>query len=297
MDINQDTLNLLYRAVNTAFDKGSKLYKPYWEQIASLSLSTSGEESYSWLGEFSRLREWIGDRQIQQMKIYDYSIKNIKYEATEGVPAEYIEDDRYGVLMPKFEDMGYAAASHPDELIFDLLAKGFETKCYDGKNFFDAEHPVGEVGPGTVVSNMQDGDSSPWFLLDTSRPLKPMIFQRRRDYRLLSKTDPQTDNHVFMRDEFLYGVDARVNAGFGFWQMAFGSKDILSEANFDLAMSSMMSLKSDKGRKLGIKPTLLVVGPNNRAAAKRIVKSEKDAGGGSNVNFNEVDLAVVPWLD
>ena len=61
------------------------------------------------------------------MKIHDYSVKNKKYEATEGIKAEYIEDDNYGVLMPKFADMGYAAATHPDELIFELLASGF---CY-----------------------------------------------------------------------------------------------------------------------------------------------------------------------
>ena len=297
MDINQDTFDLLYRAVNTAFDKGNKMYKPYWEQVASLMVSSSWEETYAWIGEFTRFKEWVGDRQIEEMRTYDYSVKNVKFEATEGIPAEYVEDDRYGILMPKFEDMGYAAASHPDELIFDLLLKGFETPCYDGQNFFDTDHPVGDKGSELSVSNMQDGDKSPWFLFDTSRPLKPMIFQRRREYRLQSKEDPRTDHHVFMRDEFLYGVDARVAAGFGFWQMAFGSKAELTEANFDKAMSSMMGLRSDKGRKLGIKPTLLVVGPENRAAAKKIVAAERDAAGASNVNFNEVELAIIPWLD
>ena len=297
MDINQQTHDLLYRAVNTAFDKGGKMYTPYWEQVASLIISSSWEETYAWVGEFSRLKEWVGDRQVEEMKTYDYSVKNVKFEATETIPAEYVEDDRYGILMPKFEDMGYAAASHPDELIFDLLLKGFETLCYDGQNFFDTDHPVGETASQQSVSNMQAGNSSPWFLLDTSRPLKPMIFQKRRDYRLQTKTDAQSDHHVFMTDKFLYGVDARVAAGFGFWQMAFGSKADLTEDNFDSAMSSMMGLKSDKGRKLGIKPTLLVVGPKNRAAAKKIVKAERDAAGGSNINFNEVELAIVPWLD
>ena len=297
MDMNQDTFDLLYRAVSTAFDKGNKMYKPYWEQVASLVVSSSWEETYAWLGEFSRLKEWVGDRQIEEMRAYDYSVKNVKFEATESISAEFVEDDRYGILMPKFEDMGYAAASHPDELIFDLLLKGFQTACYDGQNFFDTDHPVGNEGSEESVSNMQDGDKSPWFLFDTSRPLKPMIFQKRRDYRLQSKTDPQTDHHVFMKDEFLYGVDARVAAGFGFWQMAFGSKAELTEANFDSAMSSMMGLRSDKGRKLGIKPTLLVVGPENRAAAKKIVAAERDAAGASNINFNEVELAIIPWLD
>lgn len=297
MDIKPETIDLLYRAVNTAFDKGLNMYEPFWEKVASLVVSSSGEESYAWLGEFARLKTWIGERQIEQMKVYDYSIKNIKFEATESISAEYVEDDTYGVLMPKFEDMGYAAASHPDELVFTLLSKGFETQCYDGQNFFDTDHPVGEEGNTESVSNMQDGDKPAWFLLDTSRPLKPMIFQRRRDYRLQSKVDPKTSHHTFMFDEFLYGIDARVNAGFGFWQMAFGSKAELTPDNFDSAVASMYRLKSDKGRKLGIKPTLLAVGPENRANAKRIVAAERDASGASNVNFNEVELVVIPWLE
>ena len=33
----------------------------------------------------------------------------------------------------------------------------------------------------------------------------------------------ETDENVFMKKQFLYGADSRGNAGFGFWQMAFGS--------------------------------------------------------------------------
>ncbi len=38
----------------------------------------------------------------------------------------------------------------------------------------------------------------------------------------MSKT-AETDDNVFMKKQFLYGADSRGNAGFGFWQMAFGS--------------------------------------------------------------------------
>ena len=31
----------------------------------------------------------------------------------------------------------------------------------------------------------------------------------------------ETDDNVFMKKTFLYGVDSRGNAGFGFWQMAY----------------------------------------------------------------------------
>jgi phage major head subunit gpT-like protein len=297
MNISPSALKALYSAVNAAFQQGRASYAPLWEKVATLVPSSTAQEDYSWLGEFSRLREWLGDRQVNRMKVYDYSVKNKKFEATEGIGAERIEDDAYGVLMPKFQDMGHAAATHPDELVFALLAAGFTTPCYDKQYFFDTDHPVGEGESAASVSNLQAGSSPAWFLLDTSRPLKPLIFQKRREYRLNAKTDAGNSDHVFMADEYLYGVDARVNAGFGFWQMAFGSKATLDATNFDAAMEAMGSLKSDKGRPLGVMPNVLVVGPKNRAKAKAVIEAERLANGGSNTNFKAVEVMVVPWLE
>ncbi|MFZ3487278.1 Mu-like prophage major head subunit gpT family protein [Vibrio harveyi] len=289
-------LSILYTAVKANFQQGRNMYTPMWEKVATLVPSTTSTETYAWLGEFTRLREWIGERQVNRMKLHGYTLANKKFEATEGIPRDYVEDETYGVMMPKFQDMGYAASSHPDEMVFALLAAGFTTKCYDGQFFFDTDHPVGDEGATESVSNMQAGSKNPWFLLDTSRPLKPMIYQRRKDYNLTNKTDAADSDHVYMLDEFLYGVDARGNWGFGFWQQAFGSKDTLNEANFDSAVQKMMEFKSDKGRPLGIKPSLLIVGPSNRAAGKALIEAEKKANGADNTNFKAVELLVVPWL-
>ena len=61
--------------------------------------------------------------------------------------------------------------------------------------------------------------------------IKPVIFQRRRDYDL-RRMDTRDDEHVFMRDAYRYGVDARVNAGYGLWQLAYGSKQTLNADNY-----------------------------------------------------------------
>lgn len=61
-----------------------------------------------------------------------------------------------------------------------------------------------------------------WFLLCTKRPVKPFIFQNRRKPQLVGKDSPNDDN-VFWQKEFVYGVDMRCNAGYGLWQLAFGS--------------------------------------------------------------------------
>lgn len=45
-------------------------------------------------------------------------------------------------------------------------------------------------------------------------------WQQRKKPKFVSKTQ-ETDDNVFMKKTFLYGVDSRGNAGFGFWQMAY----------------------------------------------------------------------------
>ncbi len=298
MNMTPQAMSALYTAVKTAFNTGRGSYTPLWPKLATLVPSTTGTESYAWLGQFPRLREWIGDRQVNQLKAHDYSLKNKKYESTVGIPRDAIEDDQYGVYMPLMQEMGYAAAYHPDEMLFALLPAGFTTPCYDGQNFFDTDHPVNNPESGTQesVSNIQAGANPPWYLLDTRRPLKPFIFQRRRDYSIDAKTDKGQSDHVFMADEYLYGTDGRGNWGFGFWQQGFASKAELSEENFETGIQRMMTFKSDEGRPLGIDPNLLVVGPSNRAAAKKVIEAENKAGGESNTNYKAVEILVVPWL-
>ncbi len=296
MIINSANLSRLAVAVKTVYNTGFRGAAPLWQKVATKVPSTTGTEEYDWLGQFPRLREWIGDRQIKNLSEHGYSIKNKPFESTVAIPRAAIEDDTYGVYNPLFEEMGYAAATHPDELVFGLLAAAFTTKCYDKQFFCDTDHPVGNETDGmTSVSNMQSGGGDAWFLLDVSRPLKPLIFQSRKDYNLAAMTKEE-DESVFMRAEYRYGVDTRGNAGFGFWQQAFGSKATLDATNFEAARAAMERFKSDEGRALRVKPTLLVCGPSNRAAAQAVVGTRTLAGGGDNPNYQAVEILVVPEL-
>lgn len=291
MLINAANLGELFRGFKTNFLEGSGMVTPEWQKIATLVTERALEVKYSWLAALPGLRQWIGERHVKSLALHDYTVKNVPFEMTIAVMREHIEFDRYGQFAPAMREMGYEAAIHPDRLVFDLLAAGFASECYDEQYFFDADHPVGNG----VVSNMQAGAGAPWFLLDTTRPVKPFLFQKARDYDFQSMTSP-TDERVFMSREFRYGVDAFVNAGYGLWQLAFGSKAALSTANFDAAMAAMMAQKNDEGRPIGVRPNLLVVGPSNRAAALEAVKVARQAGGADNKNFNAVDVLVTPYL-
>ena len=270
-----------------------------WEKIATRVPSSSASNTYGWLNQFPTLREWVGDRVLKDMAASAYQVQNKLYEGTVGVKRTDIEDDNVGVYTPLFAEMGRAAKNHADQLVFALLAAGETTVCYDGQNFFDTDHPVfpnvDGTGTAATVSNLQAGTGPAWYLLDTSRALKPLIFQERTTPELEALTSTQ-DEGVFMRDEYRYGIRYRCNAGFGFWQLAYKSKAALDAANFNAAMAAMMGVKADGGRPMGVKPTTLVVPPSLRAAALSLIEAQLTTGGESNPNYKAVEVIVSPWL-
>lgn len=290
MIINPQTLRGIYTAFNTIFNKALTEVQPMYTEIASVVPSTTDSETYSWLGDIPSMREWVGDREIQNLTASGYTIRNKPFELTEGVDRDAVEDDKLGIYNVRIETLAQSAAAHPDELIFDLLAAGFTEKCFDGQPFFSNAHKIGAktvsnmshdklsldayikartsimsltnskgralalipdklVVPPALEKDARDilvadfvngtkntmqgtakllvaprlaGHDSSWFLLCTQRPVKPLIYQQHKKAKFVSLT-AESDPNVFMSKKFLYGVDSRGNAGFGFWQMAFGS--------------------------------------------------------------------------
>ena len=293
MVINQQNLSGIYSSFNTLFNKGFENMHPQYERVCMTVPSASRDETYAWLGQMPELREWIGEREIQNLCANAYTIRNKDYELTVSVPRNDIMDDCVGIYAPLVQNMGESARMHPDTLVFELFPGGFQSKCYDGAAFFSNRHPLdingkpfqsnigdkaltaasyaeartqmmtlkGEHGrslkvvPDLLVvvpqneakareilfadliqgnSNINKGtcdlivvpeladNGGQWFLLSTKRSIRPLIFQEREKPRFVSKTKNEDDN-VFFNNEYLYGVNARYNAGYGLWQLAYGS--------------------------------------------------------------------------
>ncbi len=297
MQINNHNLTALNVAFKAAFMAGLAMAPSQWKQIATEVPSTTGSEEYGWLGQMPGLREWVGDRVVNAIAQHGYSIRNKDWEDTVAVPRNAIDDDQYGVYTPLFQELGRAAESHPDELVFGTALKnGFSSLCYDGQNFFDTDHPVlAADGSTTSVSNSGGGSGTPWFVLDTSRVIKPVILQMRKKPVFTAKTKPDDEN-VFQRKEYVWGVDGRWNIGYGFWQMAYGSKQTLDETALAAAIAAIGSFKGDYGRPLGLRPTLLVVPPSLELAAEKLLVATTGANGATNVMANKLKLLVAPWL-
>lgn len=298
MIINRFNLKALYVAFSAAFASGLGSAPSNYQRIATVVPSTTRTNEYGWLGKFPKMREWVGDRVVNGMESHGYSIKNKSFEVTVGVDRDDIEDDNLGLYTPMMQDLGQTAGEHPDELVFALLKAGPSTLCYDGQYFFDTDHPV-IAADGTTESqanwNNNGGSGTAWYLLDTRRPLKPIIFQDRKKPKLVAK-DQEEDDNVFDRKQFVYGVDSRCNVGYGFWQQAYGSRATLDEAGLIAAYTAMTERKGDNGRTLGIKPSLLVVPPSLEFAARKLVNATTLANGADNVLKGLVEVLSDPRL-
>jgi phage major head subunit gpT-like protein len=296
LTVNRANLNDMFRGFQTLFQNAFDGAPSQWNQVAMQVPSTTSEEKYAWLGMVTRFREWLGDRVIQNLMAYDFTIKNKSWENTVAVSRDDIEDDKYGVYAPLFSQLGMDAKQHPDELVFALLADGFASLGYDGQFFFDTDHPVlGVDGAVTSVANTEAGANNPWFLIDDTKAIKPLIYQVRKPYNFVAMTQ-DNDEAVFLRKEFRYGVDARSNVGYGLWQLAWGSKAALDVTGYQTAREGLMGMKGDNGKPLGVRPTLLVCGPSNEKAALDILQAERLASGASNTYRNTARLVVTPWL-
>lgn len=291
MLVNQQAVQGMTTGFKTIFNKVFTESKTLWDKVATKVPSETGEENYKWLGKIPRMREWIGDREIQNLTAADYTIKNKDFELTIGVDRNDIEDDRIGIYNPVIQDIAQSTSTFPDSMVFKLLKKGFENECYDKKPFFSESHKLGEkstvsnkgkkklsmesyaAARGSMMSLKDEsgeslniipnllvvppaleeqgrqilladqingttntykgtaellvvpelaGEDEAWYLLCTTKSLKPLIYQERKAPKFDALIDDKDEN-VFMKKQYLYGVHARSNAGYGFWQMAYGS--------------------------------------------------------------------------
>lgn len=145
--------------------------------------SNTKSQEYGFLGSFVEIEEWVDERHATAIKQHGYALKNKNFAGTVDVRREDIDDDQFGMYSPLLEELGRAVSIFPDRLVFGLLKDGAAGLCYDGLPFFSAVHPVGRG----VASNLTSGIKPQWIMMDTTRVLKPLIYQKRKEFQLVVK--------------------------------------------------------------------------------------------------------------
>ena len=302
MAIVKSDLPPLFRAgLKTLFFQTFSETMANWDKVTTVVMSDKDTENYAWLGALPGVREFLDERQVQDMAAYSYAIKNRTWESTIAVDRAALEDDLYGQIALRIKQMAMVAKMHLDTITFGLLNAGFTNLCYDGLPFFGT-HPISAAeGAGGTQSNtgtdslsalslqaaitqmmrFTDDQGKPagvmpnllvippelyweatsllnstffpdpapvgsqdlainplkgmltvlttpylsgannWFLLDTKRVVKALVLQMRKDFEFNALEGSSEEG--FMRDQYLYGVRARYNVGFGDWRAAYGA--------------------------------------------------------------------------
>ena len=296
--VKSDIPKLLEAGLRTVFFEAYEAAPGDWGRISTVVPSEHDTEKYAWLGSVPKVREFKDERVPAGLLAHDYSIKNKTWEASIAVDRAAFEDDEYGQIKIRVQELAQEVKRHQDELVFGMVKDGFAALCYDGQYFFNTDHAEGDSGtqsnkgtsalsasalqsaftvmmkfkddkgkpmgivPDTLVvppdlkwtatellesvyapevvsgktdtrRNVLSGvvelivspyltDTNDWFLLSTRRIVKPVIFQSRVPIEFAALEGESEAG--FMRDQFVYGVRARYNVGYGLWQLAYGSQ-------------------------------------------------------------------------
>ncbi len=132
--------------LQTIFHTAYKELPTSYDKIATTVQSSKGDETYGWLGQAPEVREWVDERIPKGLSEFSYTIRNRKFENSIRVDREVIEDEAYGQIRIRIQQLANKARRAPEKLVFQLLANGFTNLAYDGQFFFDVDHAEGISG-------------------------------------------------------------------------------------------------------------------------------------------------------
>lgn len=167
MIITQANLDALRVTFGSQFAAGYGSAETWHERITTQIPSNSKSNTYGWVAQLLKMREWIGPRVAQNLSEHVYTLVNKSFESTVEVDRDDIEDDNLGIysgiMMPQ---LGEAARKHPGRLIANMLQAN--PTSFDGSALFADAHT--DFNGGTYDNNFAlaltaDNFSTNWAIM------------------------------------------------------------------------------------------------------------------------------------
>ena len=115
-------------------------------QFATEIKSSAAEEKFGWLGNVPQMQEYKDEKAPKGLIDFDFSIKNVPYEATIKVDKFALRNDQYGAIQMRIRELAVRARTFPAKLLTNLIVAGTSQLAYDGLPFFSASHTEGASG-------------------------------------------------------------------------------------------------------------------------------------------------------
>ena len=114
--------------------------------VSNLFTSDQASETYPFLGQVARMREWLGGRQAKSLSGHSLTITNKHYENTLTIALTDLRRDKTAQLRARMSEFAGEGDAHWGTLLSTLLINAPSTVCYDGQYFFDTDHSEGASG-------------------------------------------------------------------------------------------------------------------------------------------------------
>jgi phage major head subunit gpT-like protein len=148
-DVTPDNLKIVFQQVRTYYDEGvGRVKTPLMDNLVETMPMITRERLLAFMDRLPRFRKWKGARQAIGAVIENAKLVADKFELTQQISREHIEDDQIGLYSQRFARMGQASAKWAELLVRDALKAGKTQVGFDGKNTFAPDHPV-DVGRKT----------------------------------------------------------------------------------------------------------------------------------------------------
>lgn len=209
-DIEDDQLGIYAAQAQSAGFSAKK-----WPDNLVFNAVNSGFKSKCYDGKpFFHTGHVVGKNTVSNL-----GTKKLSIESQAAAMASY-GLARTSMMSIKDED-GNPLNVNPDVLLVPPAQADIANALMSTERLKDGEVNIYK-GTAKVVVAPWLTDPDAWFLLDTSKPLKPFIYQPRKKPVFVSQTKMDSES-VFMEGELRFGAEARGNAGYGHWQLAYGS--------------------------------------------------------------------------
>lgn len=156
---NAAQLAALFTAFDLRYQQVFSSTPTYADKLAMTIPVTTEILTLPWIGKLPTMREWIGDRVVNNALSKFYQITPKLFEDTQGLNKSKIDDDQWGLFATQILPMmAEQAKKWPDYRIADTIrANGLWS---DGLAFFHASHPV-NVDKSSLGTYANDYTSMP----------------------------------------------------------------------------------------------------------------------------------------
>lgn len=146
MEISGASLSALYVKYSQLFQQSILNYGINWPKFAQMFESSTTTETHVWADRIPQMRQWFGDRVVNNISLRSYSLTNQPFENTLALDAFNVADNKINAFAPAVQMLTMQATKWNDNLFFNAtygaIAGGTSFVTYDGQPFWSASHPA-----------------------------------------------------------------------------------------------------------------------------------------------------------